>query len=207
MQTKDHLALGRVLLEQSGCAVLFKHQRAFLFGCVAPDYNPATYLRGITVFQNLRGHNAENSFAHVVRGLTAIRSDGLRTAGDFFTLGTLLHYIADAFTSPHNSFWHGSLLRHAVYESQLHEKFAAALRTATAGAPVPASGWLPGFLTDRHEAYRAAPRLPETDCRYILSVCSGVLARSLCYIVSDRTEAYGRKGALSRACVNYNGLV
>ena len=53
MQTKDHLALGLGLLAGTQDEGLEKHKRAFLFGCVEPDFNPLTYLRGYMIYAPL----------------------------------------------------------------------------------------------------------------------------------------------------------
>ena len=47
MKTIDHLMLGRRLLAQYGAGASGLHRRAFLLGCVEPDYNLLSYLRGL----------------------------------------------------------------------------------------------------------------------------------------------------------------
>ena len=46
MQTKTHLALGHYLPSVEKDAGLHRHSGFFLLGCMEPDYNLATYLRG-----------------------------------------------------------------------------------------------------------------------------------------------------------------
>ena len=50
MQSKTHLALGHYLLDREADAGLHRYRGLFLPGCIEPDYNLVTYLRG------LRGH-------------------------------------------------------------------------------------------------------------------------------------------------------
>lgn len=50
MQIKTHLALGHRLLDWAPDAGLHRYSELFLLGCMEPDYNLATYLRG------LKGH-------------------------------------------------------------------------------------------------------------------------------------------------------
>lgn len=127
MQTKDHLTLGQFLVEKSTDRELKKHQKAFLLGCVEPDYNVATYLRGFAGYQKFRGHNAENALAHIKKCLAHFYTNEIHSPWDYFTLGTVIHYAADSFTWPHNEFWWGGLADHCAYEAKLHEQFAFAL--------------------------------------------------------------------------------
>lgn len=63
MKTIDHLRLEQYLIAHCGTPRLRCHCLAFLLGCVEPDYNMFSYLRGMRSFERFRGHNAENSFA------------------------------------------------------------------------------------------------------------------------------------------------
>ncbi len=206
MKTKDHLALGRFLLAQCGCGELTRHRRAFLLGCVEPDYDPATYLRGMTARRNLRGHNAENALPYASKCLAELPAKGLRTARDYFLLGTLLHYAADAFTGPHNDFGEKDLLRHAAYERELHGLFPGELRSA-AGLRRAAPSSLSGFLTVSHEAYAAAPHGMTTDCRYILDVCERLLEGSLRFAVPAEEAEFHWKESRARAGAGSRGPV
>ena len=47
---------------------------------------------------------------------------------NYYTLGKLTHYVADAFTFPHNEHWPDSLASHHVYETQLRIYLAEHLR-------------------------------------------------------------------------------
>lgn len=105
MRTIDHLLLGRYLLARSASPALHRHCHAFLLGCVEPDYNVLSYLRGIRHGEKLRGHNAENSSAFLARCMADFEENGLSSTWDYFRLGTMLHYAADAFTAPHNRFY------------------------------------------------------------------------------------------------------
>ena len=57
-----------------------------------------SYLRGIVHHRKFRGHNAENSFAFLTRCRKHFALHEASSAWDFFKLGTMLHYAADAFT-------------------------------------------------------------------------------------------------------------
>lgn len=116
MKTADHLLLGQYLVERCGTPHLRCHRRAFLLGCVEPDYNVFSYLRGMRYYEKFRGHNAENSSAFLSHCFTDFEGHTLHSAWDYFRLGTMIHYAADAFTAPHNNFWTGTLSEHCAYK-------------------------------------------------------------------------------------------
>ena len=207
MKTTDHLALGHFLLDSVGSSELLKHRRAFLLGCVEPDYNKATYLRGMKACQKFRGHNAENSFAHVSKCAAELQTDGLRTPWDYFTLGTMLHYVADAFTWPHNAFWKNGLVQHAAYEMRLHSIFSEELLRRSAGTVSAEPRSLIAFFAGSHQAYSAAPHRMETDCRYIIDVCERLLRGSLCCAVPRQENEPRWREAVSYAGSYSHGLV
>lgn len=184
MRTIDHLLLGRYLLARSASPALHRHCHAFLLGCVEPDYNVLSYLRGIRHGEKLRGHNAENSSAFLARCMADFEENGLSSAWDYFRLGTMLHYAADAFTAPHNRFWTGSLLEHRAYEAALHRRFAAMLESAR-----------PDRLAYReyaplHEDYCAETPGMETDFRYILTACASLLEKYLLPAAEEKEACY-----------------
>ena len=61
MRGKSHISLGYYLIDRYLSHVPRRYQRAFLLGCIEPDRNPATYLKGSVRFQWLRGHNYLNA--------------------------------------------------------------------------------------------------------------------------------------------------
>ena len=67
MRSEDHLALGLYLLSRENSPQFRRHCIAFLIGCIEPDYNQFSYMRGIVHHRKFRGHNAENSFAFLMR--------------------------------------------------------------------------------------------------------------------------------------------
>ena len=90
-------------------------RRLFLFGCVEPDINPFTYMRGSVRHRFLQGHNAENARKHFQKLLERLSRSGVHSPWQWFALGTLIHYAADSFTFPHNSRFPGSLADHVAY--------------------------------------------------------------------------------------------
>lgn len=207
MRTKDHLALGYYLLQTTDSDTLHRHAKVFLLGCVEPDYNIATYMRGMLHHKHFYGHNAENSFAHVSKCMDAFEQDGLRASWDYFTLGTMLHYVADAFTYPHNEFWNGSLIAHVAYEKRLHKLFEEELETSKSKVmtDVPDSPLL--YFIDTHKKYDGSSRKMKTDCRYIIETCEAMLCGSLQYAISPENEKKEEKGRTAYESAYHNGLV
>lgn len=106
-----------------------------------------------------------------------------RSALDYFRLGTAIHYVADAFTAPHNGFWTGSLLEHSAYETALHREFKAMLKSACP-EQIPRREYAP-----LHRVYRTEKHNVEIDFRYILTVCLPVMQK---YVLgaAEQEEAY-----------------
>ena len=175
MKKKDHLLLGRFLLARKDAPAGSLERRLFLFGCVEPDINPFTYMRGSARHQFLQGHNAENARKHFQKVLEKLSRSGVHSLWQWFALGTLIHYAADSFTFPHNSQFPGSLADHVAYEIQLHALFPQYLH-AVAGRRgfCAARGQSVETLRKRylHEAGAAG-----TDCRYILEAAEWLFQR------------------------------
>lgn len=57
MRGKSHRCLGQYLVEHYMENIPGRYVKAFLVGCIEPDRNPVTYLKGSLRFQWLRGHN------------------------------------------------------------------------------------------------------------------------------------------------------
>ena len=183
MKTIDHLLLGRYLAAYCGTPRLLRHPRAFLLGCIEPDCNVLSYLRGMK-FQRFRGHNAENTFRFLSRCAADFDENGIFSARDYFRFGVMLHYVADAFTAPHNRFWTGSLVEHVAYEEKLHRRFKALLEAAQPDR-LPYREYVP-----LHQAYCKEIPGMENDFRYILTACLSLTEK---YLLPSRTALAGRR--------------
>lgn len=101
---------------------------AFLLGSFQPDCNPLTYLKGSIRARLLGGHNFTNSRPYVLTRLQRLEQKDRWNLWNYYTLGKLTHYVADAFTFPHNEHWPDSLASHHVYETRLRIYLAEHLR-------------------------------------------------------------------------------
>ena len=92
---------------------------AFLFGSFQPDCNPLTYLKGSLRAYKFRGHNYSNSQHYIYSRISRLQRRQRWTIWQYYTLGKLTHYRADAFTYPHNENYPDSMLCHHQYETDL----------------------------------------------------------------------------------------
>lgn len=125
MKRKSHIFLGKLLAENYLQNVSGINKKAFLFGCIQPDQNPLTYLKGSIRYQQLRGHNYKNAKRFMLRTANRLEQRNSFNAWDYYTLGKLIHYTTDAFTYAHNSFFKMDLHNHRVYEACLQDVFLA----------------------------------------------------------------------------------
>ena len=192
MQTRDHKALALKLVGETNNEGLRRHRRAFLLGCVEPDYNLLTYVRGSIHYSAFRGHNAENVQAYIRRCIEELQHAGLRSAFSYFVLGTLLHYVADTFTYPHNADFSGNLMEHAVYEKKLHQVFSLALSGYTHTVTARQTHSAENFLAFEHRQYCTGQHSMETDCTFILGVSAEILDKLLFResVIADHHEIW-----------------
>lgn len=165
MKSKSHLILGKYI--SNGLGNLSRMERcAFIAGCVEPDFNYITYLRGSLSKRMLAGHSFENSAAHIKKIISRIQSHDGMSCRDYFRLGTLLHYVVDSFTYAHNIDFPGSLPDHRDYEKQLKESFLKFLERRHARRVYSAKP-LYEALSEAHEKYLRQPASPQKDMRYV----------------------------------------
>ena len=165
MQKRSHLLLARTLLRQTGDFPRKRFAAAFLVGSCQPDCNPLTYLKGFFRGRRLMGHNYANARPYVFRRIRRLQRRRRWNLWHYYTLGKLTHYLADAFTYPHNEHFPGTLADHHRYESRLRPVLA---ERACAYRPAPFAADLPGALDGLHREYRARPSCPDRDAAYIL---------------------------------------
>ena len=103
-------------------------QDALLLDCVEPDYNPFTYLHGSLKTEKFRGHNFDNARKCFVCLIHKIETEEMTEIKRCYLLGKLIHYVADAFTFPHNNVFKGNLVQHCKYENKLHAYMAERLQ-------------------------------------------------------------------------------
>ena len=140
-----------------------RFELAFLFGSFQPDCNPLTYLKGSLRAYKFRGHNYSNSQRYIYSHIIRLQRRRRWTMWQYYTLGKLTHYLADAFTYPHNENYPDSMLCHHQYETDLRaylEKYPGRQRdppgerppgrdAGPAEAPLPVHGRRGGYAQGR----------------------------------------------------------
>ena len=179
MQKRSHLLLAHSLLSREHGFPARRYELAFLLGSFEPDCNPLSYLKGSMRHKLFGGHtyaNAKTFINHRIRRLQTRTHWNLR---DYYEMGQLTHYVADAFTWPHNPHFPGVGWEHHVYETALR----LALYERLSGAALPrlerpdVSATLPRDLESLHDRYLAEsePGL-NVDISYILEASDLLLA-------------------------------
>ena len=175
MKLESHRILG-IYLAKAYLPPLSKgHMRAFLLGYTLPDRNPATYLKGSARAKWLRGHNWSNAHPYIHR--LCIRLDSHQKPGirDYYALGKLIHYTADAFTGPHNDYFSGSIRQHRFYEAQLQCHFLSSIPRGRPITPELQAGIMDS-IRRFHRQYIHSPVTMGKDCRYSILATSTVLS-------------------------------
>ena len=175
MRGKSHICMGQYLAEHYLADVPNKYTRAFLIGCVEPDRNPITYLKGSFRCQWLRGHNYRNARRFMRQISLRLERREKWRLWDYYTLGKLIHYTTDAFTYAHNADFPRDLSDHREYEARLQDHFLEFMKTDPQ-----VDGQVAGTIMEAigrfHRQYEAQTRCIRTDSRFALTACCCVLA-------------------------------
>lgn len=178
MKGKSHQLLGQYLVDRYMEDAPSRHIRAFLFGCIEPDRNPATYLKGSLHRQWLRGHNWGNSQTYMRRVAARLENRKKMRLLDYYSLGKLIHYTTDAFTYAHNPEFPSDLKEHNEYERNLQDYFLENIEKLPALQSI-VSPSVMDTIHSYHKEYRHLPRGIHSDARYAVAVCCSVLAQIL----------------------------
>jgi hypothetical protein len=183
VKQKDHKALAYYLMNNLGDSSFFErrwNRRFFLLGCIGPDYLPLTYLRGFRKSHGMLGHNADYSGNAIQKKVIKLEKRGLTRWRDCLRLGTLMHYLADSFTHPHNTCFSGDMRAHRRYEQQLHEIFTTYLARWNDVIEKANTNERPFELLARlRREYQTNEASFDGDCIGILSACAGIFDRLL----------------------------
>jgi len=176
MRRKSHHLLGQYLTERYMINLPKRYIRAFLIGCIEPDRNPTTYLKGSLRCQWLRGHNWGNARNYIHRISSRLENRKRLRLWDYYTMGKLIHYTADAFTSAHNMHFGADLTEHRKYELALEQHF---LNYLSANPRIWTDARYPVIDTicRYHRDYLCRPTNVHTDSRFAIIVCCMVMTR------------------------------
>ena len=178
MQKRSHTLLARMLLRNEQGFTARRYELAFLFGSFQPDVNPLSYLKGSLHYHRLKGHHYVNSKAYINARIRKLQNRRRWTVWQYYTLGKLTHYLADAYTYPHNENYSCTLLDHHSYETSLREYLRGyfahcSLRRQQCRRDLVAA------LEELHEQYMATRASMDRDANYILKATALLMAGCL----------------------------
>lgn len=175
MRGKSHISLGHYLINRYLSHLPVRYHSAFLLGCIEPDRNPTTYLKGSLRCQWLRGHNYRNARRFMRRISMRLEQKKSLNMLDYYTLGKLIHYTADAFTFAHNETFPEKLSDHRTYEEHLQNHFLSYIHE---NPPVDirlAHSIMEG-ISSYHREYSSEQTDIHRDSQFALQACCCVLA-------------------------------
>ncbi|MDO5293892.1 MAG: zinc dependent phospholipase C family protein [bacterium] len=203
MKTIDHYKIGKKIAENMSKQTTSFQRKLFLIGCVEPDINLFTYLKGSLHLKKFHGHNYENA-CKVIKGyVSELNAIDRWSNMYYYKMGKLIHYAADAFTFPHNSQFKESLKAHIEYEDRLHQLFEESIE-------------LKAFILERrdqkkwllmqkfqelHQMYLDERETIKDDIRYICHICKYLSSELLPGIKVYEKERYALIS--SKYCWNY----
>ncbi len=168
MRMKDHKMLAEFLASEIEGSISNIYVKAFVLGNIEPDCNPFTYLHGWLLGRKLHGHNYENILPVMRKMFCSLQKKECFGIQEYYHLGKLIHYVADAFTFPHNQVFEGNLRTHCEYERNLHKKFECMLKKQK--NIFQTETLIQGFhnIEILHEKYMHEAGTREGDCKYIM---------------------------------------
>ena len=175
MQKRSHKLLASTLLKSQHGFGARRFELAFLFGSFQPDCNPFTYLKGSLRAYKFRGHNYSNSQLYIAAHIASLRRHRNWTMWQYYTLGKLTHYLADAFTYPHNETFSESLLAHRQYEDALRTYLAEYLQHRSLLRQQFRED-LAAALEELHRQYLECRSDLQRDVQYIIQATSLLMA-------------------------------
>ena len=174
MRGKSHLRIAQYLIEHYLPDAPKRYQRAFRIGCIEPDRNPATYLKGSIRCQWLRGHNYQNARRFMKVISVRLEKKERLNLFDYYTLGKLIHYTTDAFTYAHNDSFPVQLKEHKVYEDALQEHFLQFMEQDPQ-VNIPVARTIMDAICSYHREYEKVESNIHRDSRFALNACCCVL--------------------------------
>lgn len=177
MKSNSHRTLGHYLANMYMQDYSSFCRRAFSIGCVQPDKNPTTYLKGSLRWQWLRGHNWDNAKSYIRRSGDRLQECKTLNAWECYRLGKLIHYTADAFTYAHNKHYSDDLSAHRDYEKVLHERLEKYLSQLKDDFRITMDTTysVSDFINTNHARYMHHNPCHDNDMHYCVKMCSQVL--------------------------------
>ena len=184
MRQQSHISIGNFLLRRYFPGISDCRRKAFLFGCIQPDRNPFTYLKGSLRCQWLRGHNYPNAQRYMARISRRLERKDHWNLLDYYTLGKLIHYTVDAFTYAHNEDFPHGISGHMEYEALLQAYFLEYIHQDPPVTVCRGAGIM-DIIRQYHRRYRNSGFNIYRDSRFALQTCCGVVVSLLTHESSE----------------------
>lgn len=169
MRRESHRILGEVISEELLDTSSPLECAAFRLGCIEPDYNYLTYIKGSIRGQAFHGHNYTNSRNYIRRLSGRLERAAYHGILYHYRLGKLTHYILDAFTYVHNDIFTGTIAEHIHYEHAMSPLFEKLLRQGYQER-IQMKENIAKTIDALHELYLEKRREMRDDCTYSLSM-------------------------------------
>ncbi len=171
MKQESHRLLGHYLISQLSQLPKRSQVRAFLIGCVEPDRNFLSYLKGSIRARWFYGHNYQNADRWIERHINTLKDKKHWNLWNYYNMGKLIHYTSDAFTYVHNNCFTESIAAHRAYEDKLQEHFLSCLSKKKSSENAIGQD-INEFFRTSHRRYLKNTADVQRDCRYILDMTS-----------------------------------
>jgi len=171
----SHRCLGQYLTDHYMSDVPNLYTKAFQLGCIEPDRNPITYLKGSLRCQWLRGHNYRNARRLMRKISFRLEHKKKLNVYDYYSLGKLIHYTTDAFTYAHNAEFPTALSDHKQYEDALQEHFLEFM-AQDPEVDILVARSIMGAICSYHRDYEQMESNIHNDAHFALSACCCILA-------------------------------
>ncbi len=178
MKQESHRLLGHYLINQLQVQPKRHHTRAFLIGCVEPDRNPLSYLKGSIRSRWFYGHNYQNADRWIERHINRLSRKNHWNLWNYYCMGKLIHYTSDAFTYVHNNCFADSIAAHRAYEDKLQKQFLLCLKRQDT-APEAFHADPNAFFRGVHDCYLESAANVHRDCQYILDMTNWLFLQLL----------------------------
>ena len=162
MKTETHFDLGLKICKEQLKFFPFYKKALFVLGCVLPDFDPFSYLKGFKI-RPFFGHNWANAKKYIFHSAKKVKVNGVG-----LRLGLLVHYVCDAFTFVHNNDFNGGLREHTQYEKRLHDLIIKSGSQICKAMPIQDAVQ---YIETWHKKYEEGSQSLETDVQFILSAC------------------------------------
>ncbi len=170
MKTETHYKLALMLCDRCFSCLSAAQRKRFILGCVEPDINPFSYLRGFKTHPFF-GHDWPNAKSFIVSSLERL---SVGQTGSYW-FGVLTHYLCDAFTNPHNSGVFGGVRQHTIYEKRLHSFVLQSSNRLGSNIKL-TNGSLVDWIVKLHNRYEKTEQSFVTDADFIISAVQATSA-------------------------------